>query len=62
MNKELSDQLGKLKEDYDLLKKEQEATKRRKEACANRKRLPKRDPITRCIYNLLIESTMGPPY
>lgn len=62
MNQELSDQLGKLKEDYDLLKKEREATKWRKEARANQKRLPKRDPIIGCIYNLLIESTMGPGY
>lgn len=50
MNQGLSDQLRKLKEDYELIKKEQETTKNRKEARANRKRLSKLDLITRFIF------------
>lgn len=34
----------------------------RKEACANRKRLPRRDPVTCEIYDLLIQASRGPAY
>ena len=62
LNQELSDQLKEIKKEYGILKKEREDKKFLKEARANRKRLPKRDPITRSIYKKLIESVVGPSY
>ena len=62
LNQELSDQLKEIKKEYDLLKKEKEDKKILKEARANRKRLPKRDPMTRCTYKTLIEYVVGPNY
>ena len=34
----------------------------RKEASANRKRLPRRDPVTREIYDLLIQASVSSAY
>jgi len=62
LNQELSDQLKEIKKEYDLLKKEKEDKKILKEARANRKRLPKRDPMTRYTYKTLIEYVVGPNY
>ena len=33
-----------------------------KEARANRKRLPRREPVTREIYDLLIQASVSPVY
>lgn len=62
LNQELIDQLEKLEEEYDRLKEEREIKKTLKEARANRKRSPKREPMTRDIYNLLIKYASGPGY
>lgn len=62
LNQKLSDQLEKLEEECDRLKKEREDKKNRKEARANQKRSPKREPMTRDIYNLLVQHAMGPGY
>lgn len=62
LNRELSDELKGIKKEYDLLKKEREDKKILKEARANRKRLPKRDPMTRDIYKTLIGYVVGPNY
>ena len=44
------------------VRKEQEEKEILKQARANRKRLPKRDPMTREIYNELIKAAEGPTY
>lgn len=40
----------------------QEEKERRKQARVNRKRLPKRDPMTAEIYKKLIQAAEGPSY
>jgi hypothetical protein len=50
LNKHLSEELKKVVEELDILKKEREEKEIRKQARAKRKRLPKRSPITREIY------------
>lgn len=45
-----------------MLKKEREEKVSRKEASANRKRLPRRDPVTREIYDLLIQASVSSAY
>jgi len=62
LNQELSGQLEKLTEECNRLKKEQEVKKNGKEARTTQKRLPKREPMTRHLYNLLIQSTISPGY
>ena len=61
-NRHLSDQLKKVVEELAIVKKEREEKEIRKKARANRKRLPKRDPITREIYEQLITSIIGSNY
>lgn len=56
-NKKLNEQLETVVKELDELKKEREEKVFRKEARANRKRLPKRDPVTLEIYQALINAT-----
>ena len=56
-NKKLNEQLETVVKELGELKKEREEKVFRKEARANRKRLPKRDPVTLGIYQALIKAT-----
>ena len=56
-NKKLNEQLETVVKELDELKKEREEKVFRKETRANRKRLPKRDPVTLEIYQALIKAT-----
>ena len=62
LNKKLHKQLERVEKELNVLKKEREEKTARKEARANRKWLPKRQPITRGIYRLLIQGTKNPSY
>lgn len=62
LNQELTEQLQTVVTELDQIKQEREAKLARQKARANRKRLPKRDPMTREIYNELIKSAEGPAY
>ena len=62
LNKELNQQLERVVKELNVLKKEREEKAARKEARANRKRLPKRQPITPEIYRLLIQAAESPSY
>ena len=62
LNKKLNQQLEEVGKELKLVKKEREEKAARKEARANRKRLPKRDPMNSEIYNLLIKESEGPSY
>ena len=62
LNENLSDQLERVEKELNMLKKEREEKVSRKEARANRKRLPRRDPVTREIYDLLIQASGSPAY
>lgn len=62
MNESLSHQLGRVENELNMLKQEREEKASRKEARANRKRFPKREPVTREIYNLLIQAVGSPTY
>jgi hypothetical protein len=57
-NSELLD----LNKELNVVKKEREGKAARKRVWSNRKRLPKRDPISSEIYNLLIKESEGPNY
>ena len=57
LNKKLNHQLETVVSELNVLKKEREEKMSRKEARANRKRLPKRDPVTPEIYQALINGT-----
>lgn len=57
LNKKLNDQSETIVKELYELKKEREEKVSRKEARANRKRLPKRDPVTPEIYQALINAT-----
>jgi site-specific recombinase XerD len=59
---ELNKQLETVVEELNILKKEREEKVARAQARANRKRLPKRDPMTREIYKELIQAVEGPTY
>lgn len=56
-NKKLNDQLERVIIELDGLKKERDEKINRKEARINRKRLPKRDPVSLEIYQTLIHAT-----
>lgn len=56
-NKKLNEQLEIVVKELDELKKEREEKVFRKEARTNRKRLPKRNPVTLEIYQALIKAT-----
>jgi integrase len=62
LNKKLNQQLETVLEELNIVKQEREEKKTRKKARANRKRLPKRDPINYEIYSLLIKESEGPSY
>ena len=62
LNENLSHQLERVEKELDMLKKEREEKVFRKEARANRKRLPRREPVTREIYELLIQASGSPAY
>ena len=62
MNEKLSHQLERVEKGFNMLNKEREEYMSRKEARANRKRLPRREPVTREIYDLLIQASGSPAY
>jgi integrase len=57
LNKQLTQQLETLVEELNQIKQERQEKAARKEVWANRKRLPKRDPVTPEIYQALIDAT-----
>jgi integrase len=61
-NEQLKQQLEIMVSELNAIKKEREEKAARREKWANRKRLPKRDPINSEIYNLLIKESEGPTY
>jgi integrase len=61
-NKYLTEQLENVSAELKILKTEREKIEIRKQISANRKRLPKRDPMTRDIYTELIKAAEGPTY
>ena len=61
-NDQLKQQLNAVLKELNLIKQEREEKAARKEARANRKRLPKRDPMTAEIYKKLIKEAEGPTY
>ena len=61
-NDQLKQQLDEVLKELNAIKQEREEKAARKEACANRKRLPKRDPMTAEIYKKLIKEAEGPTY
>ena len=61
-NDQLKQQLNAVLKELNLIKQEREEKAARKEARANRKRLPKRDPMTAEIYKELIKEAEGPTY
>ena len=62
LNESLSHQLERVEKELNMLKQEREEKAARKKSRANRKRLPKREPMTREIYNLLIQAVKDPTY
>lgn len=62
LNKELNHQLEIVVSELNVIKKEREEKAARKKAWWNRKRFPKRDPISSEIYNLLMKESEGPGY
>ena len=61
-NQELTEQLEIVVAELNQIKQERAEKEIRKQARANRKRLPKRDPMTREIYKELIQAAEGPTY
>jgi len=61
-NDQLKEQLDGVLKELNAIKQEREEKAARKEARANRKRLPKRDPMTAEIYKKLIKEAEGPTY
>ena len=61
-NDQLKQQLDEVLKELNTIKQEREEKAARKEARANRKRLPKRDPMTAEIYKELIQAAEGPTY
>lgn len=57
LNKQLTQQLETVVEELNQIKQERQEKAARKEVWANRKRLPKRDPLTPEIYQALIDAT-----
>ena len=62
LNQELKQQLETLVEELNRFKRERQEKAARKEARANRKRIPKRDPMTAEIYKELIKEAEGATY
>ena len=61
-NEQLKQQLNGVLKELNLIKQEREEKAARKATRANRKRLPKRDPMTAEIYKELIKEAEGPTY
>jgi len=61
-NDQLKQQLDDVIKELNTIKQEREEKAARKEAWTNRKRLPKRDPMTAQIYKELIKEAEGPTY
>ncbi len=61
-NDQLKQQLEEVLKELNAIKQEREEKAARKEAWTNRKRLPKRDPMTDEIYRELMRATEGPTY
>ena len=61
-NDQMKQQLDEVLKELNVIKEEREEKAARKEARANRKRLPKRDPMTGKIYRELMLATEGPTY
>ena len=59
---QLKQQLDEVLKELNAIKQEREEKAARKEARANRKRLPKRDPMTGKIYRELMKAAEGPTY
>ena len=62
VNKKLKDQLEIVVGELNQIKEERKEKEARKQARANRKRLPKRDPVTAEIYTELMRAAEGPTY
>jgi len=62
VNKKLKDQLEIVVGELNQIKEERKEKEARKQARANRKRLPKRDPMTAEIYTELMRAAEGPTY
>ena len=62
INKELRQQLSIVVTELNLIKEERQEKEIRKQARANRKRLPKREPMTAEIYKKLLQAAEGPAY
>ena len=62
VNKELRQQLSIVVTELNLIKEERQEKEIRKQARANRKRLPKREPMTAQIYKKLLQAADGPAY
>lgn len=60
LNKELTQQLGIVVAELNQIKQERQEKEIRKQARANRKRLPRRDPMTAEIYKKLLQAAEGP--
>jgi integrase len=61
-NDQLKQQLDEVLKELNAIKEEREEKAARKEARVNRKRLPKRDPMTGEIYRELMRASEGPTY
>ena len=61
-NDQLKQQLDDVIKELNIIKQEREQKVARKKAWTNRKRLPKRDPMTGEIYRELMRATEGPTY
>ena len=62
LNKKLNQRLEIVVEELNQINQERQEKEIRKQARANRKRLPKRDPMTGEIYKELIQAAEGPTY
>lgn len=62
LNKQLNQQLESVVAELNQIKQERTEKEIRKQTRANRKRLPKRDPMTAEIYKELIKEAEGPTY
>ena len=62
LNKELNQQLDVVMSELNQIKKEREEKATLKKKRANRKRLPKRSPMTADIYNQLMKKNQNPGY
>lgn len=62
VNQKLKEQLEMVAEEFNQIKEERKEKAARKKARMNRKRLPKRDPMSAEIYQELIKAAEGPTY